>query len=281
MWIARSKLALKQELKEVNSAITLVPTMGALHDGHASLIKEARQHAGPDGKVLVTIFVNPIQFDKPSDLANYPRTQEADLAICEQFGADGVFIPDEGEIYFPDRSITITENDLSMHLCGATRPGHFDGVCTVVFKLFQLTRCNTAIFGEKDFQQLAIIKRMIRDLDLDVEIIAHPTIRESDGLAMSSRNRRLTKEQRADAPRIYQALLAGTEEANAQQILKVTKEMLGQSSQAQIDYLSLVDAETLEPTENLQSPSALACAVFYGTVRLIDHVSLPAKLSAD
>jgi len=281
MWIARSKLALKQELKEVNSAITLVPTMGALHDGHASLIKEARQHAGPDGKVLVTIFVNPIQFDKPSDLANYPRTQEADLAICEQFGADGVFIPDEGEIYFPDRSITITENDLSMHLCGATRPGHFDGVCTVVFKLFQLTRCNTAIFGEKDFQQLAIIKRMIRDLDLDVEIIAHPTIRESDGLAMSSRNRRLTKEQRADAPRIYQALLAGAEEANAQQILKVTKEMLGQSSQAQIDYLSLVDAETLEPTENLQSPSALACAVFYGTVRLIDHVSLPAKLSAD
>jgi len=281
MWIARSKLALKQELKEVNSAITLVPTMGALHDGHASLIKEARQHAGPDGKVLVTIFVNPIQFDKPSDLANYPRTQEADLAICEQFGADGVFIPDEGEIYFPDRSITITENDLSMHLCGATRPGHFDGVCTVVFKLFQLTRCNTAIFGEKDFQQLAIIKRMIRDLDLDVEIIAHPTIRESDGLAMSSRNRRLTKEQRADAPRIYQALLAGAEEANAQQILKVTKEMLGQSSQAQIDYLSLVDAETLEPTENLQSPSALACAVFYGTIRLIDHVSLPAKLSAD
>jgi pantoate--beta-alanine ligase len=275
MWIARSKLALRQELKTTHSGIVLVPTMGALHDGHASLIKAAKQQAGQDGTVLVSIFVNPIQFDKPADLRNYPRTEEADLAICEQFGADGVFVPDEGEMYSPDRSITIIESKLSAHLCGATRPGHFDGVCTVVLKLFQLTRCDAAIFGKKDFQQLAIVRRMIRDLDLEVEIIAHPTIRESDGLAMSSRNRRLTREQRADAPRIHQALLAGAKETEAGKMVKTTRELIEQSTLARIDYLTLVDAQTMEPVENLNLPVVLACAVFYGEVRLIDHITLP------
>lgn len=277
MWIARSKLALKQELKASPSNMILVPTMGALHKGHAALIQTARKHAGKNGAVLVSIFVNPIQFDKPSDLKNYPRTQAADLTICEQYGADGVFIPDEGEMYAPDRSITVVESKLSAHLCGATRPGHFDGVCTVVLKLFQLTRCDTAIFGEKDFQQLAIIRRMIRDLDLEVEIIAHPTIRESDGLAMSSRNRRLTNEQRCDAPRIYQALLAGAKESDAEKILATSRELIEHSTLARIDYLSLVAANTLEPIKSLEKPAVLACAVFYGEVRLIDHLTLPLK----
>ena len=248
--------------------------MGALHEGHASLISLAREKAGEEGTVIVTIFVNPIQFDHAGDLAAYPRPLAADLHFCETRRADGVFIPDDGEMYFSDRSVTVTENSLSAHLCGATRPGHFDGVCTVVLKLFLLTACDAAVFGEKDFQQLAVIRRMVRDLDLRTEIIPHPTIREGDGLAMSSRNARLTPEHRADAPRIRQALLAARGESNATSMLRVTGEIIGQSPSAKIDYLSLVDVETLAPTESLARPAVLACAVFYGEVRLIDHIGV-------
>ncbi len=274
MWIARSKSELQEHLASLPRPIVLVPTMGALHPGHASLIDLARKHAGSVGSVLVSIFVNPIQFDKSVDLENYPRTEAEDLNICQSHGTDGVFLPEPGEMYFKDRSITVTENLLSQHLCGATRPGHFDGVCTVVLKLFNLTRCDAAVFGEKDFQQLAIIHRMVRDLDLQVQIIPHPTLREPDGLAMSSRNRRLTPEQRADAPRIRKALLAASSKPSAVEILSTAREIIEASPLTKIDYLSLVDTETLQPTDQITHPATLACAAFYGEVRLIDHIKI-------
>jgi pantoate--beta-alanine ligase len=252
----------------------LVPTMGALHQGHLELIKMARDHAGPDGMVIVSIFVNPIQFDRASDLAAYPRPLEEDLAKCRDAGVDLVFAPEAGSMYFADRSITVTESLLSKSLCGATRPGHFDGVCTVVLKLFLLTACNSAVFGEKDFQQLAIIRRMVRDLDVPVEIIECPTIREPDGLAMSSRNVRLTESQRADASRIQRSLAVAASQRNVTDILDSARREISASPHARIDYLELVDVDSLQPVTDLSRPAVLAAAVFYGEVRLIDHVAV-------
>ena len=227
----------------------LVPTMGALHAGHLELVRLARESAGPDGKVLVSIFVNPIQFDRAGDLDAYPRPIESDLAKCEAAGVDLVFAPDAGSMYFPDRSVTVTESLLSSGLCGAARPGHFDGVCTVVLKLFLLSGCDAAVFGEKDFQQLAVIRRMVRDLDVPVEIIEGPTVREPDGLAMSSRNARLTPEQREDAPRIRRALTSAIDLDDVGEILAAARGEIEASRMARIDYLSLVDAETLQPVD--------------------------------
>ncbi len=272
MWLANTKADLRARVSSTKAPVVLVPTMGALHPGHASLIDLAREEAGAEGTVIVSIFVNPIQFDRPEDLEKYPRTLEADLATCNGHGANGVFVPKVGEMYLPDRSVTVIENDLASHLCGGSRPGHFDGVCTVVLKLFNLTRCNAAVFGEKDFQQLAIIRRMIRDLDLETEIIPHPTVREEDGLAMSSRNTRLTPEHRADAPWIRRALLEASGQDSPVKILASVRKTLSESSLGKIDYVSLVDAETLSPAENLNGTTILACAVFYGDVRLIDHI---------
>ena len=276
MWLAKSKLDLRARVLAAPHPIILVPTMGALHPGHAALISLAREKAGPTGTVIVSIFINPIQFDRPEDLQNYPRTLEADLAVCNDHGADGVFLPEAHEMYAPDRSITILEGCLSRTLCGASRPGHFDGVCTVVMKLFALTQCHFAVFGEKDFQQLAIIRRMIRDLDLAVEIIPHPTLREPDGLAMSSRNARLTPEHRADAPRIHEALTTAATGRTPSAIRSTAHHLLSESPFGKIDYLTLVDFETLAPADSLLRPTALACAIFYGNVRLIDHVAIPA-----
>ena len=279
MKIASTGRELRQLLaapKSKNGLRVLVPTMGALHAGHLALMAKAREIAGAEGTVIVSIFVNPIQFNRPDDLAAYPRTMEADLAACQAAGVDLVFTPEAASMYFPDRSITVTENLLSRELCGATRPGHFDGVCTVVLKLFFLTGCDTAIFGEKDAQQLAIIRRMVRDLDVPVEIIGHPTIREQDGLAMSSRNVRLSPAQRADAPKIHQALETAKNSGHrdASEILRIAREKLEFSGIDRIDYLSLVDAETLQPINSVERPALLATAVFYGEVRLIDHVTL-------
>lgn len=267
------------ELKEVLADFAglegrrvLVPTMGALHHGHLELVKLARKAAGPEGTVIVSIFVNPIQFDRVADLDAYPRPLESDLAKCHAAGVDVVFAPDVEAMYHPDRSVAVTESLLSRGLCGATRPGHFDGVCTVVLKLFLLSGCHAAVFGEKDFQQLAIIRRMVRDLDVPVEIIECPTLRESDGLAMSSRNVRLTAGQRADAPRIHRALAAAAELRSAGRILAAARDEIIASPMVRIDYLALVDAETLQPVDDLSRPAILATAVFYGEVRLIDHV---------
>jgi len=279
MKIAATGKELRKLLAGTKSKIgprVLVPTMGALHAGHLALMAKAREIAGAEGTVVVSIFVNPIQFNRADDLAAYPRPMEADLAACQTAGVDVVFTPEAASMYFPDRSITVTENLLSQELCGATRPGHFDGVCTVVLKLFLLTGCDAAIFGEKDAQQLAIIRRMVRDLDVQVEIIGHPTIREQDGLAMSSRNVRLTPAQRADAPKIHQALQAAKNSGSrdALEILRIARKGLESSGIDRTDYLSLVDAETLQPITSVQGPALLATAVFYGEIRLIDHVTL-------
>ena len=260
--------------------LVLVPTMGALHEGHLALIRRAREAAGAGGTVAVSIFVNPIQFDRAEDLAAYPRPFDDDLAKCRAEGVDLVFAPEPGALYSPDRSITVLETSLSKTLCGATRPGHFDGVCTVVLKLFNLIGPDAAVFGEKDYQQLAIIRRMVRDLDVPVEILGHPTVREPDGLAMSSRNVRLTPEQRADAPRIRQALVAADSIRQADpsllpaDLLATTRAAI-ESPLNRIDYLELVDAEALQPATDFSRPAVLATAVFYGDVRLIDNVVIP------
>jgi pantoate--beta-alanine ligase len=273
MKVADTGSALREILQNSPGRRVLVPTMGAFHPGHVSLMHRAREIAGPGGTVVVSIFVNPIQFDRAADLAAYPRPMDSDLAECEAAGVDVVFAPDAGAMYFPDRSVTVTETLLSRDLCGATRPGHFHGVCTVVLKLFLLTGCEAAVFGEKDFQQLAVIRRMVRDLDVPVEIVSGPTVREADGLAMSSRNTRLTPEQRADAPRIHKALSGAARLGTADGILASAREMIEASPLTRIDYLSLVDAETLQPVTTLDRPAVLATAVFYGDVRLIDHVN--------
>ncbi len=279
MRISRTPDDLRLQLAVLPRRRALVPTMGALHEGHLALIRRARETAGPDGTVAVSIFVNPMQFDRPGDLAAYPKPLTDDLAKCEAAGVDLVFAPEAGAMYFPDRSITVTESLLSTHLCGATRPGHFDGVCTVVLKLFNLFQADAAVFGEKDVQQLAILRRMVRDLDVPVEIIGHPTVREPDGLAMSSRNIRLTPEHRADAPRVRRALEAARAllpfgERAAAPFLAAARKHLEDSSFLRIDYLELVDAETLQPVGHIKRPAVLATAVFYGDVRLIDHVTL-------
>lgn len=271
------------EFRQLSAAASgprvLVPTMGALHAGHLALVAKAREIAGPDGTVMVSIFVNPIQFDRQSDLAAYPKPLETDLAACRAAGVDLAFVPEPEMMYHADRSVKVTESSLSKTLCGAARPGHFDGVCTVVLKLFLLSGCSHAVFGEKDFQQLAIIRRMVRDLDVPVEIIPHPTLRESDGLAMSSRNVRLDPAQRADAPRLRRALVAAREafrngERGAEALIGIARREIEASPLTRIDYLSLVDAESLQPVDRVDASAALATAVFYGDVRLIDHIGL-------
>lgn len=249
--------------------------MGALHRGHAALIEFAREVAGPGGSVAVSIFVNPIQFDRPADLQNYPSTIEADLETCRSLGVDLVFNPSAAVMYASNRSVTVGESALSKTLCGATRPGHFDGVCTVVLKLFNLIQPDAAVFGEKDYQQLAILRRMVRDLNSPVEIESLPTVREGSGLALSSRNVRLTESQRTDAPRIFKALSDAAKLNDRQQILAVARSGI-ESPLNQIDYLELVDAESLEPVADLSCPALLATAVLYGDIRLIDSVLIPA-----
>jgi len=257
----------------------LVPTMGALHAGHLALLRHARELAGPAGTVAVSIFVNPIQFDQPADLSAYPRPLDADLAACQSVGVDLVFAPAAEAMYAPDHSVLVHESQLSRHLCGATRPGHFDGVCTVVLKLFHLCQPDFAVFGQKDYQQLAIVQRMVRDLDVPVAIVGHPTVREPDGLACSSRNARLAAPQRADAPRIQQALAAAATlfrqgERQATPVVAAARRHLEASPLLRIDFLDLVDAATLQPVVALHAPAVLAAAVFYGQVRLIDNLVL-------
>jgi len=255
--------------------------MGALHEGHLALLRCAREKVGPRGTVAISIFVNPIQFDRPEDLLNYPQTLENDLVACEAEGVDLAFIPHADELYLPDRSVLVTESLLTKHLCGATRPGHFDGVLTIVLKLFNILQPDCAIFGRKDFQQLALINRMVRDLDVPVKIIGHPTIREPDGLALSSRNRKLTPEHRADAPRVHRSLTAArdlikTGEQSPAVYLDAAKSYLLKEAPADfsIDYLGFVDSATLQPITKLTAPATLATACFYGQVRLIDHTEI-------
>ncbi|YCM45934.1 pantoate--beta-alanine ligase [Verrucomicrobiaceae bacterium 227] len=273
--------AVRDSLRTAPRPLALVPTMGALHEGHLQLIRAARQQVGPEGTVAISIFVNPIQFDRAEDLENYPQPLEEDLALCEKEGVDLAFVPGIASLYAADHSTLVTESLLTKHLCGASRPGHFDGVLTIVLKLFNIFQPDFSIFGNKDFQQLALIRRMVRDLDVPVEIIGHPTVREADGLALSSRNRKLTDEHRSDAPRIRSALLAARdlakngEQAPAIYLDAARHHLLKEAlPDFKIDYLELVDAESLQPVSKVTSSVTLATACFYGPVRLIDHIGI-------
>ena len=262
----------------------LVPTMGALHQGHASLI-DAAVKLVDSGDVLTTIFVNPTQFGPNEDFASYPRRLEADLTLCESHGSTAVFAPEAHHIYGSNSSVSIHESKLSRRWCGASRPGHFDGVCTVVAKLFLLAQPNTAVFGEKDFQQLAVIQRLTRDLNFPVEIVGCPTVREADGLAMSSRNTYLSEEERAAAPILHRTLRSvandisrgkfpSPEVAREEIIERISSETL-----ARIDYVDVVDSDSLEPLDSFDNhlPRLLA-AVFFGNIRLIDNVGAPQSI---
>lgn len=248
--------------------------MGALHEGHAALIRRARGLAGKKGTVIVSLFVNPTQFGPKEDLDSYPRPWRQDLALCQAGGTDLVFAPSAEEMYAEDRSVTIEENMLSTVLCGASRPGHFRGVGTVVAKLFLILQPQSALFGEKDWQQLAIIRRMVRDLNFPVRILAHPTVREPDGLARSSRNAYLTPAERAVAPGIHSALQAAARRKSPSAIVAAARTAIEKLPGAHVDYVALVDAETLQPARTLQRPARLAAAVFLGRARLIDNIAI-------
>jgi len=254
----------------------LVPTMGALHKAHGELTKVARERAGADGEVAVSIFVNPLQFEPGSDYERYPRPEKADEDFCRDAGVDLLFRPSIEEMYFDDRSTFVEEISLSSVLEGKSRPGHFRGVCTVVAKLFNVLTPDAAVFGEKDFQQLAIVRRMVRDLNFNIDIIAVPTVREEDGLACSSRNQYLNLEERKQATVLHKALLAAANasEKSARDIVDLARKMIGAAPLAQIDYVELVDAETLQPVEMVRPNSLLALAVFFGKTRLIDNILL-------
>jgi pantoate--beta-alanine ligase len=263
-----------------NKPLVLVPTMGALHKAHLQLIRIAREHAGPDGEVAVSIFVNPLQFQPGSDYQRYPRPEKADEGFCRDAGVDLLFRPPVGEMYFDDRSTFVEETSLSSVLEGKSRPGHFRGVCTVVAKLFNILAPDAAVFGEKDFQQLAIVRRMARDLNFKIDIIAVPTIREDDGLACSSRNQYLNVEERKQATVLRKALMkgaamAGDGETSAARIVSAVRETIEQAPLARIDYADLVDAENLQSIEVVRPNSLLALAVFFGKTRLIDNIRLP------
>ncbi len=258
-----------------------VPTMGALHEGHAALVRAAREIAGPSGNVVVSIFVNPLQFGPGEDFTNYPRTLIEDLAICRDNGADAIFVPKADELCPPDRTIQLFETNLSKALCGASRPGHFDGVCTIVTKLFNLVQPDDAVFGKKDYQQLAIIRRLVRDLDFNVVIHGIDTVREEDGLAMSSRNRYLTAEERAQAPALRAALLkareaylkGGVREGGA--LRKVILDHLATHAPlARVDYAEIVDASSLQAPSEATELLVIALAAFFGGARLIDNIEL-------
>jgi pantoate--beta-alanine ligase len=257
----------------------LVPTMGALHRGHFELVRIAREAAGKDGEVVVSIFVNPIQFAPGGDYEKYPRPETEDDEFCRSAGVDILFRPSVEEMYRPDFSAAVEENSLANTLEGKSRPGHFRGVCTVVAKLFHLLSPDAAVFGEKDFQQLAIIRRLVRDLNFAVEIIGAPTVREADGLACSSRNEYLSAEEREQAPALQRALqearrLVAAGERNVVKLLAAARQIIAQAPLARIDYLEIVNAETLQPIVETAADSRIVVAAFFGQTRLIDNLPL-------
>jgi pantoate--beta-alanine ligase len=257
----------------------LVPTMGALHRGHGELIRIAREAAGSNGEVAVSIFVNPLQFAPGGDYEKYPRPEEVDDEFCRKAGADILFRPSVEEMYPADFSVSIEENSLADTLEGKSRPGHFRGVCTVVAKLFNILSPEAAVFGEKDFQQLAIIRRMVRDLNFPVEIIGVPTVREADGLACSSRNQYLNPAEREQAPVLQRALQAARQlvargDRSSEKIVATSRELITAALLARIDYLEIVNAETLQPAGEAGPDSLIVVAAFFGKTRLIDNLRL-------
>ena len=263
--------------KDKGYSIGFVPTMGYLHDGHAALIDQARKD---NDKVIVSIFVNPTQFGENEDLNSYPRDINRDKSLCEAHKADIIFSPTSDEMYH-DRKAFVNIVELSDTLCGVRRPIHFQGVCTVVAKLFNIIQPTNAYFGEKDAQQLAIIRKMVLDLNFPVNIIGVPIVRESDGLAKSSRNTYLSSEERKAATILYKAIQEGKQcikhGASADSIINAMTNIVATEPLAKIDYISVVDAITMQPVHEITSPVLVAMAVYIGSTRLIDNFSFDAN----
>jgi pantoate--beta-alanine ligase len=248
--------------------------MGALHAGHGRLIEQARRECG---SVVVSIFVNPLQFDRKDDLERYPRTQAADRELCERMGVDFMFVPDAAEMYPSEPVCTVDVGRLGDYLCGRSRPGHFRGVATVVLKLLNIVQPHRAYFGEKDAQQLAIVRRLVLDLNLPVAIVGVPTVREPDGLALSSRNAHLSAAERPQAVALYRALCearrqveAGTRDAAA--IKAAAIGTVPQDARLKLEYLEIVDLESMQPVDEINGPVCIAGALWVGATRLIDNV---------
>lgn len=256
--------------------IAFVPTMGFLHEGHLSLVREAKNRGDV---VVVSIFVNPMQFNQASDFDKYPRDEEQDESALKALGTDVLFMPPPAEIYPDGYQSAVEVEKVSQPLCGAFRPGHFRGVTTVVAKLFNMVKPHCALFGEKDFQQCVVIKRMVRDLNFDIDIVTLPTVREDDGLAMSSRNARLSAAERETSLCVSRALKTAQElvsggQSSAAVILRTVQQVLTQNAEVRVEYASLCHPERLEEVERITGPTLLAIAVWVGDVRLIDNCVL-------
>jgi pantoate--beta-alanine ligase len=269
--------AFSRGAKARGKRVALVPTMGYLHEGHLSLVRLARQNAGA---VMVSLFINPKQFGPGEDLDRYPRDFERDRSLCEREAVTALYAPDAAHVYPPGFCTSVeVAGSLSAGLCGASRPGHFRGVATVVTKLLCTCEPDLAVFGQKDAQQAAVVRRLVRDLDLPVEILVAPIVREADGLAMSSRNVYLSPEERAQAPALKAALdeasaLFARGERRAERLIEAARGRLMEAPLARIDYVELVDADKLQPVAIVDRPSLLALAVFFGATRLIDNAHL-------
>ena len=265
--------AWSESQRQAGKTVAFVPTMGFLHEGHLSLVREAKRCCDV---VVVSIFVNPLQFNQQSDFAAYPRNDEQDRHFLTQLGTDVLFNPDGSEMYSDGFQAAVEIGTVSQPLCGASRLGHFRGVTTVVAKLFNMVKPHVALFGEKDFQQCVVIKRMVKDLNFDLEILAMPTIRELDGLAMSSRNARLSPAERQTSLCVSRALNKAAElvsqgERQAVPVLQAVQEIISSEEGIRLDYASLCDPDTLEEVTEVTQPTLLAIAAWVGDVRLIDN----------
>jgi pantoate--beta-alanine ligase len=261
------------DLRRTGASIGLVPTMGALHTGHMRLIEQSVRDTPC---TVVSVFVNPIQFNDTGDYQEYPRTLDDDARLCGEAGAEIVFAPSNGDMYPQTQSTFVDVEGLTQRLCGTFRPGHFRGVATVVLKLFNIVQPDVAYFGEKDAQQLSVIRRMAGDLNVPVKIVGVPIVRESDGLAMSSRNRRLNAEERRVAPSIYQALLRAQSRiaGGVSDPEQVSRDAVSEMEQhgLQVEYLEIVDPKSIQPVDRIAGPVLVACAVWLGATRLIDNI---------
>ncbi|HDM09566.1 MAG: pantoate--beta-alanine ligase [Deltaproteobacteria bacterium] len=275
----REMQATAESLRQGGQTIALVPTMGYLHEAHLELMRVGKRHAD---KLVISIFVNPTQFGPSEDFNRYPRDPEGDLDKAKSVGVDIVFMPPVEEMYPHGFQTTVSVSQLSQHLCGLSRPGHFDGVATVVCKLFNITKPHIAIFGQKDYQQLSIISRMVMDLNMDIQIIGVPTVREPDGLAMSSRNAYLSQDQRPSALCLKQSLdlasrLVEEGHQKASDIKKAVEDLIRSHPYTKIDYVSICDPVTLEEIDHVEKSTLLALAVKVGQTRLIDNCILEVK----
>lgn len=279
--LVRTRRELAAARRALNGPVVLVPTMGALHEGHRALLRRARELSAPGGSAVASVFVNPLQFGPGEDLDRYPRTLAGDLAACEEEGIALVFAPDQAEMYPDEPMVTVSPGPMGEVLEGEFRPGFFTGVLTVVAKLFGLMRPDAAVFGQKDAQQLALVRRMTADLDLGTEIHSVPIVRDSDGLATSSRNRYLSAAERASALALSRALFAGRAEAagGPAKVTAAARAVLGEAAAAdppvRLDYLALADPDTFAPVPgDFSGPAVLAVAARVGGTRLIDNVPL-------